>query len=99
MVAGRAFCFDLIQRSRVLFGLLNHRGRRLDEEGHCKRMHSIFAHLGFCNLDVINIHAIRVWQKSPAEAAQREQTTEGYRSGLQHQCEHNQAQLDNSQNK
>ena len=62
-------------------------------------MHSDHAHLGSGNLDDIDIHVIRVRQKSLAEAAQREQTAEGHRPGLQHQCEHNQAELDNSQNK
>jgi hypothetical protein len=48
-------------------------------------MHSILAHPGFCSLDDIDMHVIRVRQKSLAEAAQREQTAEGIRPGLQHQ--------------
>jgi hypothetical protein len=48
-------------------------------------MHYGLAHLGFCNLDDIGIHVIRVRQKSHAGAAQWEQTAEGLRSGLQHQ--------------
>ena len=48
-------------------------------------MHSGLAHPGFCNLDGIDIHVIRVRQKSPAGAAQWEQTAEGHGSGLQHQ--------------
>ena len=48
-------------------------------------MRSGLVHPEFRNLDDIGIHVIRVRQISLAESAQREQTAEGDRYGLQHQ--------------